>query len=434
MRRIACIVPVMVIVWPLATAFGQYADRPLVIQWGQTTPDTRLMRKHVAHWEAYLPFDGVVIPINQKRYAGRYGMTAKNLLPLEHWPVTFTAFGATRAKLDDYQHAIDDLKATEFRKFKHNFIPLMTYPRMHFALDWFDDAHWETLLHNVGVLAAIAKAGGCKGIWFDTEQYGPKRVWNYTSLREIFPKRAQDFATYQAKAVVRGEQFIRAVNAEFPGIEIILAFGSCIIHADVNEYPPAKGKHFSNARCSLLAPFIDGMMRAKDKATKITDGYELSYYYKTAEQFAVAGPIVREACKAFSLDPDLYAKNIGLGFGLYPTHHGMFNPRDFAGNKFSPEDLAGALSLAMQHTDRYVWVWNEAASFWIKGGPDAKPLLPDQPGVDSESADLSHMTAKPTADNAMQHKRYYGVPTEYIDAIAKGKALGLKARPKSARK
>ncbi len=94
------------------------SQRPLLIQWGQVTPDTKLMRAHVEYWESYLPFDGVVIPMNQKRYAGRYGSTSANVLDVSHCPVQTTALGGDRADMADYEHAIEDLLAINFKKFK----------------------------------------------------------------------------------------------------------------------------------------------------------------------------------------------------------------------------------------------------------------------------------------------------------------------------
>ncbi len=400
------------------------APGPLLIQWGQTTPDSTLLAKHHEYWESYLPFDGIVIPINQKRYSGRYGSTAANILPPEHWPLNHVAFNHRKIDRSEYQHVVDDLKSAKFTRFTHNFINLMTYPHMNFAMDWFDDALWDRLLHNVGVLAWVAKQSGCKGIWFDTEQYGPPNVWHYTRLCEIMPNRAADFETYRAKVAQRGEQFIAAINKEFPGLELVLVFGNCIIHSDVTEYEPIKGKHFSHARNVLIAPFLDGIMRAADKDTVVTDAYELSYYYKTEDQFIKGASIVRDACKAYSLDPDLYAKKIKVGFGLYPTHHGMFDARDFTHNKFQPSDLRNAVHFAMKHTDKYAWIWNERVSFWIKGGPDAKPLPPLQPFVDYENKDVEGLTGKVTGTNAMRAKDV-GLPTAYLDAIAQGKRDAL---------
>ena len=73
----------------------------------------------------------------------------------------------------------------------------------------------------------------------------------------------------------------------------------------------------------------------------------------------------------------------------------------------------------MKHTDKYAWIWNERTTFWIKGGPDAKPLPPLQPFVDYNNADVGHLTAEVTEANAMRAKDV-GLPTAYLDAIAQG--------------
>ena len=409
----------------LAMAFSVAAeDGPLLIQWGQTTPDTRLLRKHVAYFEEYLPFDGLVIPINFERYAGRYGATRANILPTSEWPLTWSAFSGTASELAEYQHAIDDLKATPFKKFTHNYVLLCLFAPPGHCFDWFDEAQWTTALENVKILATIAKEGGCAGLWFDTEQYGGHGYFGWTRLREVFPKRPQDFAAWRKRVRQCGREFMEAVNSVYPGIDFAMSFGSCIIHSDLQGYEPAKGKHFSHARYALLAPFIDGMIEAADEETVITDAYELSYYYTTQEEFDRARPIVRDECAAYSEIPDDYAKRIKLGLGIFPTHHGMFDAKDLSKNKFTPAGLRDAARMAMTASDRITWIWNESATFTIRGGVDGKPLLADQPFVDYENADPAHLTAQPTIENSMG-KRYYGVPQAYIDAIAEGKAQAL---------
>gem|GEM_PF-4320718 len=412
---------------PVAAGAAERAGRPLLIQWGQVTPDPRLLRRHVAYWEAYLPFDGIVIPINQDRYAGRYGSTSANALPPEHWPLTATFLGEQRARLADYRHAIADLQATPFRKFRHNFIPMSCYPRMGFALDWFSDEHWDTILHNVGILARIAKQGGCVGLWLDTEQYGRAAIWSVPALRKAFPDRPQDADAYRRAVRRRATQFIRAVNAEFPGCHFGLAYGSCAVHwalagwepAELAAYEPQPGVDFSMHRYGLLAPFVDGLIDGADSATRIIDGYELSYYYKTESDFAVAGPVVHDKCRAYSMIPDRYAARIELALGLYPLRKDRF--------VFTPAETETAVSLAMQATDRYVWIWNEAANFWIRGGPDGQRLPADQPGVNTTDSDPAYLTDRPTPENVMA-TRYHGVPTAFIEAISRGKAAGLAAR------
>ncbi len=412
------------------------ADRPLLIQWGQVTPDTKLMRQHVDHWESYLPFDGVVIPVNQQRYAGRYGSTSANILSPEHWPLQATLFGGERADMADYQHAIDDLKATKFRKFKHNFVLISCFPRMGFAMDWFDEDQWQAALHNVRILARVAKRGGCVGLWFDVEQYGKAAMWYHKPLVEAFPDRPKDPAVWRAMIRRRGNEFIKTINEEFPGCKFGLAYGTCIVHwgmtgaydpqkLAVAVPPPPDQRKFHEHGYGMLAHFVDGLIEGADKDTEIIDGFEMSYYYKTPEAFAVAQPVVKEHCKAYSAIPELYAKRIKLALGLYVTR-GLDDPTR-TDDAFTPEQVAASTGYAMKETDRYVWIWNERHNFWIKGGPDSKPLPPLQPGVDSDNADPNHLTAAPTADNAMA-ARYKGVPQAYIDALAEGKRAAL-AKP-----
>ncbi len=397
--------------------------RPLLIQWGQTTPDTTMLARHHAYWESYLPFDGLVLKINQKRYSGRYGTTSANILRPEHWPLDEVAFHHRKIDRSEYQHVVDNLQSIRFTKFKHNFIQLGTYPHMQFVMDWFDDALWDRLLHNVGVVAWVARESGCRGIWFDTEQYGPKQVWNYQRIQMLMPDRAAPFDVYRAKAMERGEQFMRALNRQFPGINLVLAFGNCIIHDDMTRKEPPPD--VSHARYTLLAPFIDGMLRAADEATTVTDAFELSYFYKEEQQFIDAVTVARNDCSVYSADPDFFRRELRVGFGLYPTHVGMFNPRDFTNNKYQPEDLRRVVRHAMVHTDRYAWIWSERYSFWIKGGPDAAPLPPLQPAVDSDNGDPGHLTAPVTETNAMRATDV-GVPEVYIEAIRQGKSDALR--------
>ena len=133
--------------------------------------------------------------------------------------------------------------------------------------------------------------------------------------------------------------------------------------------------------------------------------------------------VVRDVCKAYSLNPNLYARKIQVGFGIWPTRSSMFNSQDFTGNKFQPGDLRNAVRYAMKHADEYAWIWNERVSFWIKGAR-GKPVLPLQPYVDSESSDVSRLTDPVTVMNAMRASDT-GLPSVYLDAILQGKRDAL---------
>ena len=404
------------------------SSKPLLIEYGQTTPDPKLMRKYVDYWEEYLPFDGVVFTVNQNRYAGRFGITSSNSIDTVNWSLESGVFANRKLRLEDFSDAIDDLKATNFKKFKHNFLWANCYPKMGSALNWFDDEHWANVLNNIGIVATIAKQGGCVGILLDTEVYGDAQIWTYTKLKETFPDSPQDWESYRKMVYKRGKEFIEAINEKFPGCEFPLLFGSCLTHErmagaqgikDSYEYKPGADVDFSGGREALISPFLDGLIAGADKDTKITDWFEMSYYYKTEEQFAKIETIVRDRCSAYSLYPEIYREKIQTGVGLFPTHPPQ------RGRNFTADEVAKSVEYGLKHTDKYVWIWNETKTFWVKGGPEGKPMLAYQPMVNSSNPDPSHLTDSVTEDNALA-ENYHGVDTDFIDAIAAGKAVALK--------
>src|SRR5437016_12385889 len=82
-----------------------------LIKYGQEFPNTAYVRDHIAKMEK-LPFDGIVICVTQ---------TAEPRM--REGAIGFRAFGRERFKKEDWQHAIDELRATKFKKFTDNFIP-----------------------------------------------------------------------------------------------------------------------------------------------------------------------------------------------------------------------------------------------------------------------------------------------------------------------
>src|SRR3954464_10505426 len=144
-----------------ATTFA--ADKPpkRLIEFGWDEPDTAFMRQHVTEMEQ-TPFDGCVFHLTGDSLWGVWGVKAY-----------------TDA---DLKPALDDLKATPFRRFMHNFLRVNTTPG---KLDWFDDH--SAVVNNVRQMARVAREGKCKGILFDIEQYdGP--LFDYGKQRDAKTK------------------------------------------------------------------------------------------------------------------------------------------------------------------------------------------------------------------------------------------------------
>src|SRR6185436_105389 len=90
----------------------------------------------------------------------------------------------------------------------------------------------------------------------------------------------------------------------------------------------------------LLKPFLDGMVDTARPGAKIVDGYELSYGYREAKQFADAQKMVHETILKFVPDPQRYKAATSLGFGLwldYDWRKKGWDVSDASKNYFTPE-------------------------------------------------------------------------------------------------
>jgi hypothetical protein len=315
-----------------------------LIKYGQDYPNPAYLRAHIAEMEK-LPFDGVVIGVTKTRepvLGGRNEDVPGNRI-----------FGHEKIDAALYEHAIEDLKATKFNKFTDNFLLVESMPG---NIDWFDDNDFDNVLHNISVMARIAKLGGCVGIEFDPEEYGNEDVWSPVTWKKERRKDRTD-EQFRAKALERGQQFMRAVNAQFPGIQIFFLFGPTLTQSH---------QQYDQEQYMLLAPFIEGMCRAADEGTTITDAYEQSYGYRTALAFK-SGRQKILASRAIFDDKAAYDRVMRVGFGLWLDYNSGkrgWHPEDPSRNHFQPNTWQNAINGAMQYSDRYVWLWNERLNWW----------------------------------------------------------------------
>jgi hypothetical protein len=368
-------------IWKPAAIFVEHpatTKGKKLIEYGWDCPETTFVREHIREMEKR-PFDGVVI-----RSAFPATQPGKRAPSMGRTP-----FQRRKFEPAEYQHAIDDLKATKFEKFTDNFIQVLSQPG---DVEWADDAGWESIAHNVGALAKIARAGRCVGLMFDPEEYGPHQIWST-------PGEA-------AKVRQRGEQFIRAVNAELPNAKILCLFGP--------------GLTFGNERAgkqqyALLAPFIEGMCRGADAGTRIIDGCEQSYMYRTRAGFAAGREDMLLARTTFA-DPGLFDRRMRVGFGLWLDNGSNDRPwdlNDFDNNYFLPATWQNAIHWGLSTSDEYVWVYSQTPDWWIgKALPPeyeaAQRAGRDEPGFENVEH-VSHVPVKfvphapPTTAPAEKH-------------------------------
>ena len=352
----------------ISTHADPYADKKL-IEYGWDVPSTQFVHDHIAEMEK-APFDGVVMKV-MPDVGDEDNMHALG------WRV----FSKQKITLDEYEHAIADLKATKFTTFTDNFIQVIAFPG---NVDWFDPG-WSAIAYNAARLAEVAKLGGCKGIMFDPEHYNQRReyhIWNYKRFSPD-KKAAHSFRNYALQVKERGKEFMRAINAEYPDITILTLYGPSLPYLQAGKI-----EDLEKADYGLLAAFYDGMCEAATSGATIVDGYESSYGFKTRKLFQDGRKLLLESSRRISTDPKAFTDHIRAGFGIYADkgwpERGGWHSDDFSKNYWTPESLRASLAYALESSDRYVWIYSEELRWWNFNVPapyqDALALSKKGPG------------------------------------------------------
>ena len=164
---------------PVARADDPVAPKPPIkklIEFGWDEPETAFLRQHIAEMEK-TPFDGCVFHIMSADPQGR----RENL--------TWLGWGGRAFTEAELEPARDDLRATTFRRFTHNFLRFNTSPG---DLDWFDDH--AAVLANARLAAKVAREGKCAGILCDVEEY-QGGLFTYPKQRDAKTKSWDEYAS-----------------------------------------------------------------------------------------------------------------------------------------------------------------------------------------------------------------------------------------------
>ena len=314
MRQTICLIAMMTAVVPRCPAADDPPVRKSLIEFGWDEPDTAFLRVHLAEMEE-TPFDGCVFHANAVSASGK----------VESF--TWLPWGKHEFRDQDLRQARADLLTLRPARFTKNFLRFNTTPG---DLDWFDD--YSSILANAKLAASLARDGKCAGILLDTEQY-EKPLFEYSKQRDAKSKTWDDYAR---QARIRGREVMTAFQAGYPDLTIVLTFGHTLPWVKSE-----KGrKLLAETECGLLAPFLDGMVDAATGNTKIIDGFEMSYGYKTRDQFEKAREMTTKGVLEIVADPKKYARTVSPGFGLWLDNdwrtHG-WNLDDPGRNYFTPE-------------------------------------------------------------------------------------------------
>jgi hypothetical protein len=322
-----------------------------LIEFGWDEPDTGFRRRHAAQIEA-APFDGCVF---NARYRRPDGSDAS---------FTWEVWGRRAIEQAALSQAFLDVKATRFERERHDFLRVNVTPG---DVDWFDD--FAPVRNNLRLAALLAKSAGAKGLLFDVEQYR-------TPLFD-YPRAAarRSWADTAAQARRRGRATIEAMQEGFPGLTLFLTFGHTLAWnlSDAGRRPLAETPY------GLLAPFLDGLFDGARGVTRIVDGYELAYGFRSRAEYLQARSSMKRDVLGLVASPPLYSRFASSAFGIwldYDWRRRGWSVQAPHENHFPPDIFERSLSAALELSDEYVWIYTETPRWWTEEG--TRRALPDE--------------------------------------------------------
>ena len=259
-----------------------------------------------------------------------------------------------------WQQDVDELNSVDFGHFRDNFLYMAFssgWAGTH--VDWFDD--WTPAIANLKNMARAARLAGLKGLIWDPEGYRNTPHFHYPHPGTS-PTRTE--AEYKARVRELAEQIIAEICEVYPDITIVSLFG------------------YTNAGMNMLPTFLDGLLAGSDPRFVLVDGQEGSYYYKDKADFARRYVWMRHPdSMGFNRcnEKERWARQGQGGFGLFVTTGMSGTWQSQAGlldmNYFNPPDFRRALANAVNLSDRYVWLYTEAAfGSWVSPKSNWYPL------------------------------------------------------------
>jgi len=338
-----------------AVAIGAPSPGKKLIEFGWGEPDPRFMREHIAELQAS-PFDGCVFHVNYRLPNG----TERNF--------TWDLWGRSRFTAEVLDSARADLMATRFGRFRENFLRVNVTPG---DLDWFEDH--GAVMSNLELAARLAKVGGCPGILLDTEPYrGP--LWDFHAQTKAHPHSLDELS---AQVRRRGAEAMAALERGYPGLTVFLTFG----YSEPLTQSVGYRKPVADTRYALLVPFLDGMFGAASDSVVIVDGHEGSYSYRDPAQFAAMADTLHRAVRRIVAQPERYSRLLSVGFGIWldlNSDHVGWHTDHPESNYFTPAAFATSVQAALDHADRYVWIYSQVPRWWTaEGGRQKLPAAYD---------------------------------------------------------
>jgi hypothetical protein len=321
--------------------------RKKLIFFGWNWPQPEFVRQNIGQMEQR-PFDGTTIQLS----------AATNPLTRKPYPTA------------GFDRDAKALVATKFKKFSDNFLFMAS--GIEDGWRWDSDSDWAAAEANLKQFARVARAGRCKGFFFDTEPYGlSNSSWNMGPWR--FRKSIYGDASYTEVAALvrrRGEQFLKALQSELPDLILVCTWLMEYLYREVENEKKSPAENLESAY-NLLPPFLEGMLKAARGKTRIIDGNEIGYVYSSAAEYAATRRRIRDSRTL--LEPpyrSLYDRRVGIAQSGFvdalmnlskSTYYIGFFLKDKA---LQEKTLESSVYHMLQTTDEYAWLYSEQMDWW----------------------------------------------------------------------
>ena len=335
------------------------------------------------------PFDGISIQVPvDLAWCTNQGLISQSAYGLNQLTMTRLAIPYSAV-----QAAVADLQRVSWGHLTDNFLWYGLWDASQwgdydtrYPVDPASASDWTNVTHNAALCARICREANLKGFTMDTEQYS-----NYES-GEPYPFGKGTPEVWRQ----RGQQWIQAVQAEFPAIKIILFF---------SWGPEAEGAWpgYEN-----LKYFMNGILAGVQAPARLIHGWESTFWYggSLAENgnitplhsgdraaYAATRNDIRNVWRNYSDNPSRYDQFVDVGMAAW-VESDPYNLTPGWPSGFLSRPPWSNLPYALAYSDSYVWVWSERTSY-----PRTKEILnPFLASIANQTFNTGQETAKAFAE------------------------------------
>jgi len=259
-------------------------------------------------------------------------------------------------KYDDFAKDVERLNQLKNDRLSKRYLRLnLSTPNNISSIDWFNDAQWEVIRFNMGIVGKIIAEAKLEGLMLDTEEYNAtNKIFILEDLQKRYPGKTREELV--EKIEQRGAQLMAALNLKTIDRKITMMF------TFANSYYALQNVDPKNAP-TLLPNFLDGLIHNSPNNAVFVDASEAGYMdNKNPNFFTAYATIAKEKGHLYSRYPNEY-KNVRLGFGLkmdkeLANHNNSAWCPDISRVAYTNQEFAYALKQAYLASDGYLWVYN----------------------------------------------------------------------------